>query len=182
MDINAAATLESKATESKATETGLLVRRILPTELFGLRREFPSLPAEPAGTTLAAWLDGVPVGHVQIRWRGSVHSFVRARLIKTPEIRRLRVHADAQGRGAAKALLREAEELAILHGYRSVGLAVGITNEIAIGLYERCGYAVTNIANFHSSMGMDDQGRRYTHVVQYMLKPIGREARPVIVI
>jgi ribosomal protein S18 acetylase RimI-like enzyme len=159
----------------------VVVRPCEADELVSIRREFPGLPAEPAGTTLVAWVDGKPVGHIQIRWRGSVHSYVRARLPKTPEIRRLRVHPDAQGRGAAKALLREAEELAVARGHRSVGLAVGVTNETAIGLYQRCGYELSGIANFHSSMGMDDNGRRYTHTVQYMVKAVGRSARALVV-
>jgi GNAT superfamily N-acetyltransferase len=170
MNTNATATREE-------TTTLLVVRPCDPRELVAIRRDFPALPAEPAGTTLVAWADGVPIGHVQIRWRGSVHSHVRARLIKTPEIRRLRVHLDAQGQGAAKALLREAEELAVERGYRSIGLAVGVQNETAIGLYGRCGYVQAPITNFHSSMGMDDEGHRYGHTVQYLVKAIGRGGR-----
>jgi ribosomal protein S18 acetylase RimI-like enzyme len=181
MDINATAVLEPEAETSDEGLPTLVVRPCEPSELVAIRREFPALPAEPAGTTLVAWFDGKPIGHVQIRWRGSVHSFVRARLPKTPEIRRLRVHPDAQGRGAAKALLREAEELAVALGYRSVGLAVGVTNETAIRLYRRCGYASSSISDFNSSMGMDEQGNRYTHTVQYMVKPVGRSAQALVV-
>lgn len=165
----------TKAPISK--EGGLTVRAVEAPAMAALRREFPGLPAEPAGTTLVAWLGDKPVGHVQVRWRGSVHGHVRARLNKTPEIRRLRVFPDARGRGAAKALLKEAEELAVGRGYRSVGLAVGISNKTAIGLYEACGWVQSQIADFHSSMGMDAAGNRYTHTVQYMIKHIGREAR-----
>jgi GNAT superfamily N-acetyltransferase len=181
MNIDAAAATKSESESTSEDHPRLVVRPCDPTELAAIRRDFPGLPAEPAGTTLVAWFDGKPIGHVQIRWRGSVHSFVRARLPKTPEIRRLRVHPDAQGRGAAKALLQEAEELALALGYRNVGLAVGITNATAIGLYLRCGYVQSSIANFSSSMGMDDQGHRYTHTVQYMVKPIGRSARALVV-
>jgi len=152
----------------------LLVRPCEASELVAIRREFPALPAEPAGTTLVAWVDGQPVGHVQVRWRGSVHGHVRARLIKTPEIRRLRVHHDARGQGAAKALLREAEELAVARGYRNIGLAVGVDNHVAIRLYDACGYVQSPIANFHSSMGMADDGSRFTHAVRYLVKPVGR--------
>jgi GNAT superfamily N-acetyltransferase len=159
----------------------LLVRPCEASELVAIRRDFPGLPAEPAGTTLVAWVDGTPVGHVQIRWRGSVHSYVRARLTKTPEIRRLRVLHDARGRGAAKALLREAEELAVARGYRNVGLAVGISNHVALRLYNSCGYVQSQISNFHSSMGMGDDGARFTHVVQYLVKPVGRSARDLVV-
>lgn len=181
MDINASATIEREAEATSPGDSLLVVRPCKTSELVAVRREFPGLPAEPAGTTLVAWLDGTPIGHIQVRWRGSVHSYVRARLNKTPEIRRLRVHPEAQGIGVAKALLREAEELAVSQGYRSVGLAVGVTNETAIGLYARCGYVQSDIANFHSAMGMDDEGRRYKHVVQYMVKPIGRSARALVV-
>jgi GNAT superfamily N-acetyltransferase len=177
MDTNAPVANE----EAKKESPLLVVRPCEPQELVAIRRHFPGLPAEPAGTTLVAWVDGVPVGHVQIRWRGSVHGHVRARLIKTPEIRRLRVHPDAQGQGAAKLLLREAEELAVSRVYRSVGLAVGIHNEVAVNLYVHCGYVQSEIANFNSAMGMDDEGHRYTHTVQYMVKDIGRSARNIIV-
>jgi ribosomal protein S18 acetylase RimI-like enzyme len=152
------------------------IRVVEADELSALRRVFPALPAEPAGTTLVAWEGNTPVGHIQVRWRGSVHSFVRARYPKTPEVRRLRVLPHAQGRGIAKALLNEVEEHAVLRGFRSLGLAVGVLNEIAIHLYLTLGYKSAGVADFESSMGMDQFGKRFTHQVRYMVKPIGRSS------
>jgi GNAT superfamily N-acetyltransferase len=182
MNINAATAPSRNLDLSlRDASTEIVIRPIGP-ESHVVRHVFPALSFEPAGTTLIAWMDDTPVGHVQVRWRGSVHDHVARQFPRTPEIRRLRVHEDAQRRGVAKRLLNAAEYAAKERNFRSVGLAVGITNGSAIKLYERNGFACASVPPFTSPMGMDSDGNPYSHLVQYMVKYMDVSTRPFTVL
>jgi GNAT superfamily N-acetyltransferase len=90
---------------------------------------------------LVAWLDGKPVGHAEVRWRGCADARVRAARPGCPEINALAVWPEAlRSRGIGSALIRTAEQLARERGRTAVGLGVADDNPRAAGLYARLGY------------------------------------------
>ena len=56
------------------------------------------------------------------------------------ELRRMSVSAAARGLGLGKQLVRVVEEHAIRHGFSTVMLSTGMVMDLAIRLYESCGY------------------------------------------
>ncbi|MEU6146443.1 GNAT family N-acetyltransferase [Streptomyces sp. NPDC047081] len=92
-------------------------------------------------TYLVAWLDGRPVGHLEMRWGGCADPGVRAACPGCPEIGALGVWPDElRSRGIGTALVHAAEELARERGLSVVGVGVGEDNPRAAALYARLGY------------------------------------------
>ncbi|MFJ9249460.1 GNAT family N-acetyltransferase [Streptomyces sp. NPDC101776] len=92
-------------------------------------------------TYLVAWLDGRPVGHVELRWTGCDASAVRAARPGCLEIGGLGVWPEElRSRGIGTALIRAAEELAVERGLTDVGIGVEKDNVRAAALYARLGY------------------------------------------
>lgn len=89
--------------------------------------------APPRGVFLVAWLDGVPVGCGG--WRQVDRN--------TVEVKRMYVAAFARGRGVARALLAELEEMAARRGHGTVRLETGTAQPEAIALYTAAGYRPT---------------------------------------
>ena len=56
------------------------------------------------------------------------------------ELRRMSVSATARGLGLGQRLVWTVEEHAIRHGFRTVMLSTGMVMDLAIRLYESCGY------------------------------------------
>lgn len=85
------------------------------------------------GAYLAAWLDGMPIGHVHV-----------ARTTP-PELQDLFVLAAHRGAGVGTALLREGEALCRSASHREVCLAVSVDSTETRSLYESLGYADVGI-------------------------------------
>ncbi|MFJ8536727.1 GNAT family N-acetyltransferase [Streptomyces sp. NPDC093591] len=93
------------------------------------------------GTYLVAWLEGLPVGHVEMRWTGCDAAAVRAARPGCPEINGLGVWPEElRSRGIGTALIHAAEELAAERGITTVGIGVAKDNPRAAALYARLGY------------------------------------------
>ncbi|KOU74365.1 acetyltransferase [Streptomyces sp. MMG1533] len=89
-------------------------------------------------TYLAAWQDGRPVGHTEMRWLGCAAPEVT---VDCPEIGGLGVRPEGlRSRGIGTALIRAAEDLARGRGLTVVGIGVGRDNPRAAALYDRLGY------------------------------------------
>jgi ribosomal protein S18 acetylase RimI-like enzyme len=85
-------------------------------------------------TVLIADCDGQPAGQAAIYWNGKpTHP-------QLPDVQSFRVHPDYQGRGIGTILLDTAAQVARQRGCHTLCLSVGVDNQGAKRLYERCGY------------------------------------------
>lgn len=148
----------------------------------GLHRE--RVLEQEAGecTYLAAWLDERPIGHLKIRWGGSVHRYVNYSFPGLVELRRLEVASEFRGQGVGSRLLDEAEWLVEQRGSGVVGLAVSTENHRARGLYERRSYSDWGLGTFVSGWSRtkaDGSRQHHEHVVTYMVKELSAGRRAV---
>ena len=98
--------------------------------------ELSSLPgcyAAPSGAIFLATENSKPVGCVAIRQRSENEA----------ELKRMYVVPEARGKGAAKALLQQAIEMASLQGYKSIVLDTLPNMESAKKLYAQFGFFST---------------------------------------
>ncbi|MET7338527.1 GNAT family N-acetyltransferase [Nonomuraea sp. NPDC005650] len=92
-------------------------------------------------TFLTAWIDFVPVGHGEIRWRGCAAAEVRERYANCPELNGLAVWPpERQSHGIGTAIIHAAEATAAQRGDHHIGLGVDDHNLRAAALYLRLGY------------------------------------------
>jgi GNAT superfamily N-acetyltransferase len=85
--------------------------------------------AQVITSILALDESGEPVGHIAVRWLGD-----------RVELKRLIVLASARGKGAATALLAEAEQVGREQGVPSVILQTGDRQPEAVALYGKTGW------------------------------------------
>ncbi|MFJ8636547.1 GNAT family N-acetyltransferase [Streptomyces sp. NPDC093568] len=91
-------------------------------------------------TFLVAWLEGRPVGHVEMRWTGCDAPAVRTARPGCQEINGLGVSPEElRSRGIGTALVRAAEDVARERGVTVVGLGVAKDEPRAVALYARLG-------------------------------------------
>jgi ribosomal protein S18 acetylase RimI-like enzyme len=107
---------------------------------------FPSVTARADGSFFS--LENPPGAHLVAEVNGRVAGYVRVKPVTSlPEnahvlgIAGLAVAPDSRGRGIASALLAAAEKHARDSGARKLSLRVLSTNEGALRLYERLGFA-----------------------------------------
>jgi ribosomal protein S18 acetylase RimI-like enzyme len=85
---------------------------------------------------LIADFNGFPIGQAALYWQGKpAHPQV-------PDLQSLRVHPIFQGQGIGTKILQAAEIAVQQHGHTCLGLSVGIHNDGAQRLYERCGFRI----------------------------------------
>lgn len=140
------------------------------------------IAAQRAGKSsyLVAHLDGEIVGHVVVRWLGSVHDHVRVVLGSVPEVRRLRVAHWHQGKGLGKKILQAAEAFVVDKGFPSLSLCVGVGNHVARGLYRSAGYRSWEEGSFKSSWSItavDGSLVSVSHQVEVMTKSLDVDLR-----
>lgn len=111
---------------------------------------------------LIAWLDGVPVGHLNLRWLVSDPT-VRSR-VQCPEMNALGVARDVQNRGIGTALIEHAEQLCASRDVEVCVIGVDIPNVDARRLYERLGYREWEHGTVVGSWtSLDDHGNEIVH-------------------
>jgi RimJ/RimL family protein N-acetyltransferase len=108
---------------------------------FAEHLELP-LQADDGNTSyVVAWMTGLPVGHLNLRWQGSDNPQVHTHMTNSPELSQLSVWpADLRSRGIGTSLIRAAHTAVSGRGFRCVGLGVELSNVRARSLYERLGY------------------------------------------
>ncbi len=109
---------------------------------------------------MVACLDGVPVGHLLLKWASSSTS--ASGLPNCPTLSDIAVHPGYQSRGIGSQLMDRAEHLAAQRGYHQVGLRVALDNVRARALYERRGYRNSGLG-LHCSRWpyLDERGQEH---------------------
>ncbi len=124
----------------------IAVRSLADEELPFVDERLPlhrlDLEAKAEALYLIAWDDLEPVGHARLALRG--HGGL-------PEIQDVWVLPERRREGIGTLLTLAAERQAAKHGFGQVGLTVGVGNDPALRLYERCGYAKAGEAPFRVS-------------------------------
>ena len=126
-------------------------------------------------TYLIAWLDGIPIGHIMVRWGGTMDAFVAERISKCAHLEDLFVMTEHRSRGIGSRILTHAERLVAERAFPKIGLAVGTDNPRARLLYERLGYVDTGFGLFEiggSYLDIRGNQRRWREVCEYMVKPL----------
>ncbi|HRV76202.1 MAG: GNAT family N-acetyltransferase [Candidatus Nomurabacteria bacterium] len=125
---------------------------------------------------LVAWLDDIPVGHLNLILVGSGEEYVKERLGFLPELNAIGTYPDEmRSKGIGRKLIEEAEMICKSLGYKKVGLAVDTSNKRARELYERLGYKDAGIGEFDSIWyEQQDDGSKLEIVDHciYMLKDL----------
>lgn len=92
------------------------------------------------GSYLLAWQNGVPVGHLLIKWEGSGPQ-VNEHLADVPELNAIGVWPpQRRSQGIGRQLIDKAEAMVREKGFKRVALAVETDNSRAKELYEKLGY------------------------------------------
>ena len=138
-------------------------------------KNYVRLQKEGKATYLVAWEDKTPVGHLLIRWDGSLEiprivdrMPMAAKFADYPSFEGIDVRLDRRGRGIGTALIRHAERLVRQRGFEQAVIEVDIDNLRARTLYERLGYAESGLREFTTSgTYVDDDG----HIVEWTNGP-----------
>lgn len=146
----------------------IVIRPIAAEDVPLLERSIPRMPGthqerrerQERGDVLylIAWLDGLPVGHLLLKWAGSPTS--ASALPNCPTLSDITVHPEHRSKGIGSHLMERAERLAAQRGYQQVSLNVALDNVRARALYERRGYRDSGLGT-HSSRWpyLDEQGQ-----------------------
>jgi ribosomal protein S18 acetylase RimI-like enzyme len=127
-------------------------------------------------TFLTAWIDDLPVGSGEVRWRGCAAAEVHERYPDCPEINGLAVWpAERHSRGIGTAIIHAAESLAARRGCRRIGLDVDDWNGRAAALYLRLGYEETDCRYLDRYHYIDDDGARHdiADPCRFLIKSLG---------
>lgn len=90
---------------------------------------------------LIAWQNGVPMGHLNLKWEGSDQPSVEQYLTDTPELNAIGVWPpEKRSLGIGRQLIAQAEAIAKERGFKQVALAVALDNPRAKTLYDKLGY------------------------------------------
>jgi ribosomal protein S18 acetylase RimI-like enzyme len=115
-----------------------------------MHRERFAVQAEGGGVYLAAWQNGLPVGHVLLRFVNP-HRAAVERCGDGAYVEALDVRPEHRRRGFALALMRAAEARALANDAAHVGLSVGVDNAPARALYRKLGYRSTEVPDHYVS-------------------------------
>lgn len=160
----------------------LEIRPLGESELPALNARMPNKPhverliRQSAGEAvyLVAWKDGTPAGHLLFLRPHAERSEMATRE-KCAEIIDLFVHEDVRRLGVARALMRNAEQLARGERIGRIGLGVQTDNTAARNLYESLGFLDSGRGPYiESGERRDDSGKRRMWVLieNYLTKVI----------
>jgi ribosomal protein S18 acetylase RimI-like enzyme len=126
-------------------------------------------------TFLTAWIDDIPVGCAEIRWRGCAAIEVHERYPDCPELNGLAVWPpQRQSHGIGTTIIHTAETLTEQRGYHHIGLGVDDQNLRAAALYLRLGYQETGLRYLDRYHYIDDHGSRHdiADPCRFLIKPV----------
>lgn len=100
---------------------------------------------------LIAWLDETPVGHLNLKLKGSDEDYIKERINDCPELNAIGTYPpEMRSKGIGRKLISRAEEICNKNGFSRVGLAVDTSNIRAKELYEKLGYRDAGFGEFDS--------------------------------
>jgi ribosomal protein S18 acetylase RimI-like enzyme len=143
----------------------------------GRHREYFAMQQTGEAVCLIAWLEGRPVGHVLMRWKGTWTEPMASQLQNCPHLSALVVDPEHRSRGIGTQLMEMAEDLARRRGYTQIGLSVSTDNDRARALYARRGYRDAGFGVCRKRRRYLDENRReqfYEEECVYLVKPILR--------
>lgn len=126
-------------------------------------------------TYLIAFLDGQPVGHLDLLWKPVGNETRNKYLNNHPEINALVVIPEMQSQGIGSKLISSAEELVRKKGFQKACIGVATDNPRARALYERLGYEDWGWGIFEDSFTwIDDEGNplHITEKIIYLVKDV----------
>lgn len=97
---------------------------------------------------MVAWLNGHPVGHALVRWKGPREVTVRREYADCPEIYRLRVLKEFRSQGIATAIIKECENEALKREFLFIGLGTHPEISSEDNLYLRLGYKTSAVTSY----------------------------------
>jgi len=138
-------------------------------------KSYLRLQEEGKATYLVAWEATTPVGHLLIRWGGSleVPRIVdrmpnAAKFGNYPCFDRIEVRRDRRGHGIGTSLIKCAEDVVRERGYEYAMIEVDIVNIRARALYERLSYIESGLGEYTTSgTYSDDDG----HLIDWINGP-----------
>lgn len=109
---------------------------------------------------LIAWKEGLPVGHLQLRFNGAREKEIRKHIENCPHIESVGVKEGSRRQGIGTALVLKAEKLVQARGFKQAGMAVGATdNPDTKRLYEKLGFKQWQHGVFSSSWNVIKNGK-----------------------
>lgn len=124
---------------------------------------------------LIAWIGKEPVGQVLIRWQGATDEPVRQHEERYPYLQNLAVKINYQRKGIGTQIVFAAEKIVKNKGYKKVGMAVGVENEIAQKLYNKLGYKSWDNGTYSMSWHIvDPSGKKIeeSETCTYLIKEL----------
>lgn len=122
---------------------------------------------------LIAYLNGTPVGHLNLKWNGDESPTVKKYVQDCPEINGLSVWPpEMQSRGIGRKLVAKAEEIAKERGFKQIGLGVNLDNPRAKSLYEKLGYVDWGHGTYIDPWTNRETGEAHADPCQYLIKPL----------
>jgi len=138
---NPRATLTIAIRPAEEYQLAFLEEQFSPQSLSENHHRRYAVQARSDGMYLIAWSDDTPIGHLLLIWEAPDEDVARGYPPRTAYLQSGGTREAYRRKGVMTRLIDEAERLAAEEGYRSIGLAVGSTdNPVARRLYERLGY------------------------------------------
>lgn len=126
-----------------------LLEKYIPTARYHINR----FESQEKGDCLylIAWVEGVPVGHLNLKLKGTDEEYVRNSLGVFPEFNAIGTYPpEMRSKGVGRALIEKAEKVCKELGFKEIGLAVDTENTRAELLYRRMGFNDSGVGEFDS--------------------------------
>jgi GNAT superfamily N-acetyltransferase len=146
-----------------------------------VHRERLLMQQQGEGLYLIAWHRDEPVGHIIVRWEGTLREPMASRLPNCSHIGDFFVVPHYRSMGVGTLMIERCENLARERRHMCIGLSVATTNTRACALYEHRGY---RDAGFGTHPGRwtnifpDGRVEEHEEELIYMVKPLGPIAAP----
>lgn len=125
---------------------------------------------------LIAWLDNLPIGHLQIRWDGAKDKIIIKHIQNCAHFESMGVKEEFQRQGVGTTLIKYAENLVKKRGLKQVGLSVGANdNPHARKLYEKLHYKNWGLGEFITSWDIVDKNgkkNKEKEICIYLIKTL----------
>ncbi len=142
-----------------------------------LRKHRERLEKQEGGESLylVAWIGDLPVGHLLVKWQGTVDQPMASAIKDCPDVEDLFVSPVYRSKGIGSRLLESAEQAAEEKGYARFGLGVSVDNPRARRLYLRLGYRETGTGRYETGgvyIDRDGSEKTWKETCVYLIRPL----------